>query len=269
MPLRVLVTGATGFIGGHVVAAVRAAGHEACTTARSGGDAAVDLCAPGMVAAVVQALRPDVAIHLAAMARLSDCEHDPDRARAVNALLPERLAERFGARLVAVSTDLVFDGARAPYGPAAPVAPRSVYGATKAEGEERVRAHGGRVARLPLLFGPDAHARGASASLRAELAAGRPVALFTNEYRTPLHVADAARALVALAVDPDGARLVHLPGPERVSRWELGSRLCRAHGLREDLLRPAECLDPLRPRDVALAGEWRAPRDLAAMLADA
>ena len=52
MSLRILVTGATGFLGGHVVAAVRAAGHDALTTSRTGGDAAVDLMAPGMIAAV-------------------------------------------------------------------------------------------------------------------------------------------------------------------------------------------------------------------------
>ena len=221
-----------------------------------------------MVAAVVQALRPDVVLHLAAMSRLADCERDPARARVVNSGLSEQLAERFGARMVMASTDLVFDGAHAPYRPTAPVAPLSAYGRTKAEGEERVRAHGGRVVRLPLLFGADAHGRGASASLRAALATG-PVSLYPNEYRTPLHAADAAAALVALVVAPDGPALVHLPGPERVSRWEFGVRWCRAHGFGTERLRAVDCMDPQRPRDVSLAGDWRPPRDLAAMLADA
>lgn len=268
-PLRILVTGATGFLGAHVAAAVRAAGHDLCTSARSGGDAAVDLAAPGMVGAVVQALRPDVVLHLAACSRIADCEHDPARARAVNVHVPRQLAERFGARFVLTSTDLVFDGRHAPYDERAPVAPLSVYGCTKAEAEEHVRAHGGRVVRLPLLFGPDALGRGASASLRRALAGAQPAALFTNEYRTPLHAADAAAALVELVEAPDGPALLHLPGPERLSRWDFALRLCAAHGLRTERLQPVECLDPLRPRDVALAGAWTAPRDLAAMLADA
>jgi dTDP-4-dehydrorhamnose reductase len=266
--LRILVTGATGFLGGHVVAAVRAAGHVACTTARSGGDAPVDLTAPGMVDAVCQALRPDVVVHLAAMSSIAACEREPERAHVVNALLSERLAERFGARLLAASTDLVFDGARAPYAATSPPAPKSVYGATKAEGEERVRAHGGRVVRLPLLFGPDAHGRGASASLRSALAGSAPVVLFPNEYRTPLHAMDAAEALVALVVDPDGPGLLHLAGPERVSRWQFGLRFCAAHGLPVTRLVAADCADPLRPRDVSLVGEWQAGRSLDAMLGD-
>ena len=63
--------------------------------------------------------------------------------------------------------------------------------------------HRERAARLPLLFGPDAHGRGASASLRSALAGGAPVVLFPNEYRTPLHAMDAAQALVAAAHPPD------------------------------------------------------------------
>lgn len=246
-----------------------AAGHVALTTSRHGGEVAVDLTAPGMIAAVVQALRPDVVLHLAALARLDLCERDPARARAVNATAAEGLAARFGARLLFVSTDLVFDGRHAPYAATAPVSPLSVYGASKAEGEEAVRAHGGRVARLPLLFGPDAQRRGASAALRAALGEPAPVTLYTNEYRTPLHVVDAARALVELAAVPDGPSLVHVAGPERVSRWEFGTRFCRRHGLPVERLQAAECMDPLRPRDVALAGDWPMVRGLDAMLADA
>ncbi|MCU0863126.1 MAG: sugar nucleotide-binding protein [Planctomycetes bacterium] len=267
-PLRILVTGTAGFLGGHVLAAVRAAGHTPLATSRRAGDIQVDLTAPGMVAAVAEALRPDLVLHLAAMARLTDCARQPDLAARVNAWLPEQLAERFGARLLMVSTDLVFDGNRAPYGPTDPVAPLSVYGATKADGEERVRCHGGRVARLPLLFGPDPSGRGASAQLRAALRSG-PVMLFTNEYRTPLHAADAAAALVAEVVQPDGPPLLHLPGPERVSRFQFGQRFAAAHGLDAALLLPVECQDPERPRDAALVGEWRAARDLHAMLIDA
>ena len=61
----------------------------------------------------------------------------------------------------------------------------------------------------------------------------------------------------------------HLPGPERLSRWELGQRFCAVHGLPAALLVAVECEDATRPRDVSLAGEWRAKRTLDEMLADA
>jgi len=266
--LRILVTGSQGFLGGYVVSAIRRAGHVAVTTSRSGGDAQVDLLAPGMVTAVVEALSPDVVLHLAAMSRMGECQSDPQRAAAVNAGLAQLWAERFGARLLFASTDLVFDGRGGPYEEDAPPAPLSVYGATKADGEERVRHHGGRVVRLPLLFGRDERGRGATASLQQAAAAGERYSLFTNEYRTPLHAADAAAALVEFVANPDGPNMFHLPGPERVSRWQLAQRLAAARLLPIEPFEAVECQDPLRPRDVSLAGAWRARRSLDEMLAD-
>ncbi|MFK7741209.1 MAG: NAD(P)-dependent oxidoreductase [Planctomycetota bacterium] len=288
--LRILVTGAEGFLGRHVVAAVRAAGHLACTTARNAGDAAVDLAAPGMVSAVVEALQPDVVLHLAAMSRMDQCGRDPAAAEQVNGWLAAEFARRFGARLMFTSTDLVFDGQGAPYAEDATPAPLSAYGLSKVNGEQHVRAHGGRVVRLPLLFGPEgprieasgsaAHdldavvqqygpfGRGATGALRRAAAAEEASSWFTNEYRTPLHVADAARALVDFVVDPDGPNMFHLPGPERVSRWELAQRFCALQGLSREALQPSECHDANRPRDVSLLGGWRAERSLDDMLLD-
>ncbi|MFT4842899.1 MAG: dTDP-4-dehydrorhamnose reductase [Planctomycetota bacterium] len=266
--LRILVTGSEGFLGRHVVAAIRSAGHTPLTTSRRGGDAQVDLLAPGMVAAVIEGLQPDVVVHLAAMSRLASCYSDPVLATRVNTALPEEWAKRFGARMLFTSTDMVFDGHSAPYDESDTPSPLSVYGASKAQGEERVRDHGGRVVRLPLLFGPDPDGRGATASLRQAIADGARSSLFTNEYRTPLHAVDAARALVAFVADPDGPNMFHLPGPERVSRWQLAQRFCAAQGLATDTLDSVECQDPLRPRDVSLLSAWRADRSLDDMLLD-
>lgn len=263
---RVLVTGATGFLGPYAVAALRRRA-EVVASGRTGGDRAIDFAAVEAAVAATAALGVDAVLHLAAASRLAACERDPERAQAVNARAPTALAAVFGARLLFVSTDLVFDGRRAPYAPRDPVAPLSVYGQTKAEGEEGVLAHGGRVVRLPLLFGPDAAGRGASAMVRQAIAAATPQALFTNEYRTPLHARDAAAALADLVLQPASPRIVHLPGPERLSRWEFAQRLCRVHGLPTELLHAAECQEALRPRDVSLTG-MPPLRTLAEMLAD-
>lgn len=264
---RILVTGATGFLGPFVVAALRDRGADVVTAARSAGDAAVDLTRPGMVDAVLEALAPERVVNLVAMARIVDCERDPERSHQVNALVPAALVRRFGDRLLHVSTDLVFDGRGAPYDEHAPVGPLSAYGLGKVAGERAVLDGGGRVVRLPLLFGPDDRGRGASAMITAALARQQGLGLFTNEYRTPLHAADAADALAELVFDLGGPRLLHVAGPERCSRWEFGQRLCAALGLVADLLEPVECQDPLRPRDVSLRSQWPMRRSLAAMLA--
>lgn len=264
--LRILVTGSTGFLGPFVLAALQDRGHQVVTAARSGGDAMVDLCAPGLVTAVLEALAPDFVVNLAALAQLATCEREPERARAINVDVPVRFAQRIGARLLHVSTDLVFDGRCAPYSEAEAPAPLSVYGCTKALGEEGVHAHGGRVVRVPLLFGPDPRGRGASASLRRAQEQRTVSPMFTNEYRTPLHAADAAAALAELVTDPRSPPIVHVPGPERCSRWELARRFCARHGLDATLLTPVECQDPNRPRDVSLTGVFAPRRSLDDML---
>lgn len=268
-PPRILVTGSTGFLGPFAVRALQERGYEVVTAARSGGDAAVDLAQRGSVAAVAEALAPEFVLNLAAMARMSECEQDTERAHAVNVELPAQLAERFGDRLLHCSTDMVFDGRGAPYGEVDGTAPLSAYGMSKAAGEEQVRTRGGRIARLPLLFGRDENGRGASEMVRCALGFGRTLTLYTNEYRTPLHAKDAARGLAELVTLRAAPQVLHLPGPERCSRWDLGRRLCATHGLDATPIQPAECQDSARPRDVSLTGEWRAERTLDEMLTDA
>lgn len=264
---RVLVTGATGFFGPFVVAELRRAA-QVVTLARRGADLCCDIADPAALAAALAAARADHVVHLAAMSRIATCAGDAAGARAVNATAAAEIAARFGPRLLYVSTDLVFDGRSAPYGPLDAVGPLSAYGQSKAEGEERVLAAGGRVVRLPLLFGHDAAGRGATAMIRSGLAAGRTVALFTNEYRSPLHARDGARGVAELLFRPDSPPVEHLPGPERLSRWDFGTRFCALHRLPRELLRAVECQDATRPRDVSFRGRWQPPRDLDAMLRD-
>ena len=186
----------------------------------------------------------------------------------MNVLPAKALADRFGPQLLFVSTDLVFDGRSAPYAPLASVGPLSIYGQTKAEAEELVLAAGGRVARLPLLFGADAQSRGPTGAVREALKSGRPIYLYTNEYRTPLHCRDAARGLSDLVFSGPKDRITHLNGPERISRWDFAQRFCALHGLPTELLTAVECQDATRPRDVSLSGPWQSPRELDAMLLD-
>ena len=100
-------------------------------------------------------------------------------------------------------------------------------------------------------------------------ASAGPVTLYTNEHRTPLHVADAARGLVELLLDDGDAEVLHLGGPERISRYELGRLFVDRAGLPSDRVRAGECDDPLRPRDVSLVSDWSGARSLEAALAAA
>ncbi len=267
---HVLLTGASGYLGRHLRAALQARAVRCTTLGRADADVICDLTQDRDVKRLVERVRPTHVLNAAAMSTVGACEKDPARAMNVNAWAIDFLATGAGTRLLQVSTDMVFDGKAAPYGVAAEPQPLSVYGQTKRRGEElALRYRHAVVVRLPLLFGPSHDGqRGATDMIRSALGKGAPVALFANEFRTPLHVADAAFALVELLLDASRTGIEHLAGPERVSRTDLGFRFMELHGLTSPLVRSGAANDPLRPRDASLVGDWRAPRSLDAMLRD-
>jgi dTDP-4-dehydrorhamnose reductase len=275
----VLILGASGFLGPHLVAAARRAGWRALAAARAphaasqhGGAApdesrAWDAETPGALARLLDELRPDALVLAAALARVEACEREPARAARLNAALPEeaaRLCQARGLRLVHVSTDLVFGtrpaGARF-YREQDPPAPSHVYGRSKAEGEERVLAAypEALVVRLPLLYGDSGgRALGATDAILAALARGERPALFTDEWRTPLEAGNAAEAVLELVSATACGRL-HVAGPARLSRHELGLALLVARGVaraeaqaRLRAVTRAELGLEARPADVAL-----------------
>jgi dTDP-4-dehydrorhamnose reductase len=117
---------------------------------------------------------------------------------------------------------MVFDGDAAPYDEAAPTNPLSVYGKTKAMAEQAALAYANAaVIRLPLMFGRPRDDRASTYTRQLEsLSAGQPLKLFTDEFRTPLHLADAAAAVIAVARS-DFAGIIHAGGPLRLSRFDL------------------------------------------------
>ena len=94
----------------------------------------------------VRQLRPDVIVNAAAHTAVDRAESEPDLAHTLNALAPGVLAQEakaLGAWLVHYSTDYVFDGSGStPWLETDAVAPLSVYGRTKLEGEQRIQASG-------------------------------------------------------------------------------------------------------------------------------
>lgn len=263
---RLLVTGANGQLGAYLVRA--AARRPIDVVAWSGRSPDVVCGIPARpvplddaiaMAAAFRDARPQLVIHAAAISTVVGAFHDPDRATAVNRDATARLAEfarRAGARFIYVSTDLVFDGERGNYRESDDTNPLSVYGRTKRDGERAAVPSGGVVARLSLLFGRSLIARPTFFDQQIDaLRIGRPIELFTDEWRTPLSFSDAADALLALA-QSDCEGTVHVGGGERLSRFEMGERLARLLELHATPLVARSRLDIAfpepRPRDTSL-----------------
>ncbi|MFN8095900.1 MAG: SDR family oxidoreductase [Vicinamibacteria bacterium] len=274
--MRVIVTGSGGLLGGRIAALLHADGFEVLAAYREtppprGPRAvSVELSDPDALARLLDASRPEAIVHAAVLGRVDQCQDGPALAEATNAGLPGRIAricrER-GLRLVALSTDMVFAGDRAPLREDDPTGPLSVYGRTKREGERAVleALPGAAVARVALVYGRGHGPRGTSSeSVAWALAAGRAPRLFTDEFRTPIDAVSVADAIGRL-LRRGGSGLYHLGGPERLSRHELGARTARVLGLdasRIVAVRQDEVPAPEpRPKDVSL-DSGRARREL-------
>jgi GDP-4-dehydro-6-deoxy-D-mannose reductase len=141
--VRVLVTGATGFVGRWLVPELAAAGHA---VVEAPGSAQLDLAGSPDLGPLVRDARPDAVAHLAGVTFLPDAEHDPDLAERVNAGGTAALfaaldaAGSTAAVLVTSTADVYAPDAPLPIGEDAEVAPRSAYGRSKVAQEDVVRA---------------------------------------------------------------------------------------------------------------------------------
>jgi dTDP-4-dehydrorhamnose reductase len=250
---RLLVTGGSGYLGRELVRRALAAGWEVTATSLSrrvpGGAEAVrlDVRDPTAVRAVLRGALPHAVVHTA-------YRQDGADAHAVTADGAAHVAEAaraVGARLVHLSTDLVFDGRRGGYDEDDPPRPALAYGQAKAEAERRVAAFDpdAVLVRTSLLYGGEEP--GPAERLAIDAAGGRAdVAFYRNERRSPAHVGDLAAALLELAGRPVAGPL-HLAGAHDVSRLELARLIAAAHGLDPSRLRSSDA-PPGRPLDCSL-----------------
>lgn len=246
---RLLVTGASGFLG---AAVMRQAGARFdvlgtyLTHARPGA-VALNIRDGDAVRRLCRQFQPHAIIHTAYE------KSSPDVIVAGSARMAEAAA-RHRARLVHLSTDLIFDGKRGRYTETDAPAPLMAYGAAKLAAEEAVRAAwpAAVLVRTSLIYGLD----GADAPSRMVLEGargGRPVNLFTDEVRSPVLVDELAEALLDIAaLDTRGP--LHVAGGEAISRYDLGLLLARYHDAPEDTLvaTTAEAAGMLRPKDCSL-----------------
>jgi dTDP-4-dehydrorhamnose reductase len=265
-----IVTGANGLVGSRVVERLHRLGNAVIAVGRGpprGLPSSVeyvelDLAHPAALRELIERARPPGVVHCAAMTDVDACERAPAEAWAVNVRATEQAAlgcAAAGARLVALSTDYVFDGeVTRPYSEEDTPNPRGVYARTKRCAEEAalLLAPHAAVARVAVVYsGRPAAKRTFATSAVEALLARREVKAFSDQTVSPTLADDAAAMAVGLL--HRGARGIwHCSGGSAVTRVEFCRALARRLFVDERLVVPvllsSATLAAPRPRFSAL-----------------
>jgi dTDP-4-dehydrorhamnose reductase len=240
MKKKITVIGGNGQLGSDVVEAFAASAEVNSLTHQD-----VELSALDSVASCLGTIHPDIVINTAAMHHVENCERDPERAYAINALGARNLAtvtRDIGAVLIHVSSDYVFDGRKAcPYIEADLPLPLNVYGNSKLAGEHFVRVGNEKhiVLRTSALYGRQpCRAKGGSNFVDLMLRLGRErgeVRVAAGEIVSPTSTRDLARQIVVLS-DRGIYGLFHATAEGSCSWHEFACEIFASVGL------PVRCL---------------------------
>ena len=205
-------------------------------------------------------VKPDAVIHTAAATDPNFCQQNRALSHNINTQVPINIAglcSDLDIPCLFTSSDLVFNGLEPPYSEDDEPSPISFYGEQKvmAETGMKDRYPSAVICRMPLMFGnPGPVATSFIQPMLHAIRSGKTINLFTDEFRTPVSGRDAAKGLL-IALDKLPG-MIHLGGPERISRFEFGRLLCESLGLSNVRLNPCRQKDlkmsAPRPPDVSL-----------------
>ncbi len=245
-----VVFGAEGFVGSNILAGLRKA-NPGCLGAgrRSGGSLpCLDLVKPDIRPLGLQARGITHAVIAAGIAGIVACEKEPEATRAVNVCGTAELARQLaceGIRVVALSSDYVFDGVDGNYLESSPVNPLNEYGRQKVAMESSLLGCDGcdiLVVRLSKVF----DLRCGSGTLLDEMAGKMvrvvPVATAHDQIFCPTHIDDVA-AIMQRLLASDLSGIVHLCAPEAISRLQLARRVADIFGCDQGLVHAISLTD--------------------------
>lgn len=265
---RVLVVGASGLVGSHLVRAARARGDTVTGAARTvTADATlrVDLEDRATLDAALDAVQPTLVALCSAWPHVDGCEKDPGRSHRENVqTVANAIAATAGSRaaLLWFSTDHVFDGSRPRHGESDPVHPLNVYARHKREAEALLEARGNALmCRTAWVWGAERARKNFVYRVLDAARAGKVLEVPRAQSGCPTWAGWLApSALELLRLGQRG--VLHLSGPELLTKAAWARKIASAFGFKEFEAREVEWAQAgqvaPRPASVALKSERHA-----------
>lgn len=272
---KIVVTGGKGFIGSSIVSYLVDKGHYVTSIDINCGENVI-LCDVSDEHALAKLLineKPEIIIHCAAIKNLPVCEKDRAKSLLTNVLSTEVIASyaaSHNAKIVYLSSDVVFNGEKGNYTPSEDTNPINWYGNTKVFSEHIVRdVPRSAICRTALVIGA------LNETYKIELAKELKMDLLVNQTLLPQYIYHRLKNNMALRmptgiisnptpiellcdmvgriIDKDARGIFHTTGPDAISRYETADLIARLFDLDKRLIvKDDENISPLRPKNVSM-----------------
>jgi dTDP-4-dehydrorhamnose reductase len=254
---KLLITGASGFLGWHLTQQANLEWDVYGTYFSHNLEIKriklikLDLTDFAEVKRVFREIQPSAVIHTAAQSQPNYCQTHVEESLLINVTSSLNIAQLCADNsipYVFTSTDLVFDGSKGFYKETDSVNPVNIYGEHKVMAEIGIlqRYPQATICRMPLMFGSATPtATSFLQSFLKTLQEGKELKLFIDEFRTPVSGKTAAEGLLLAMEKVQG--IIHLGGKERISRYDFGQLLV------ELLEIPTAKIQAARQKDVKMA----------------
>ncbi|HYF30744.1 MAG TPA: NAD(P)-dependent oxidoreductase [Chitinophagaceae bacterium] len=255
--MKILVTGANGLLGQHLVKQLLDKGYTVIATSLGRSRLSfpqneqytyheLDVTDGPVVNRLLNKLRPEVLIHAAAMTQVDQCEEEKITCWNINVTATRFLVDackEIGARFIFVSTDFVFDGLHGPYSEASEPNPVNYYGSSKWGAEKAVEESGLQwaIVRTVLVTGnPLSGTRHNIITwVKEKLEKGEKIRVVDDQYRTPTFVEDLAAGII-LVLEKNAQGLFHISGKDSLTPYAIAVETARLLKLDERLIEKAD-----------------------------
>lgn len=248
--MKILITGGSGLLGQYLNITL-AEEHDILTcynnnegNCKSFANAEVDIRNYEKLRDIFVQFKPGVVVHAAGVTTANQADElGVKLTNEINVTAAKNIAElckKYDAKIIYTSTDLVYAGYRGSMlDENAKLIPASLYAESKLMGEIKIQQTFDNyiILRTALLYGFGLNnSTSHFEEMYKKLKAGKKVKLFSDQYRTPLSLIDAARIIGKLVDLPIQKEIINFGGKERVSRLELGEKFCDIAGLDKSLI---------------------------------
>ena len=237
--MKVLITGANGLLGQHLVKLLIDSTNYMITATGKGVSrlpfnatnqfnyVSLDITNGVEVAAFIARDRPDIIIHTAAITQVDECEQNPIHCWNTNVTATRFLlgaAEIAGAAFIYISTDFIFDGISGPYLESDLPGPVNYYGSSKLGAEKSVMESKlpWCIIRTVLVYGNILVGNRSNmvSWVQNNLSQGKPIKVVSDQWRTPTYVEDLAKGIL-LAIENKAKGIYHISGEELLTPYDM------------------------------------------------